>query len=173
MNQLASRCSLIGRKVFRRDSVWTVLDWVISSITLTQLANFLSGYVLCVGISGWFLVIPVALLFEVFVVFSSLLCLLHRWGSVFQPTMYILTIRNTRVDNPWVGFSFTPFSESDIRELEEVLVEQDRQLWGEEALWEYGKEERRIAYLDYTAEFKISLATIYRAYWQQWSARQP
>ena len=173
MNHLTLRCYQIGGKALRRPIVWKILAWVISSIILTQLGNGLSGYALYVGISGWFLVIPVELLFEGMVVFGGLLCLIHRWTGAFQPTLYILTIRNTQVSNPWVGFSFSPVSKSDIRELEEAIFEQDCQLWGKEALWEYGEGERRIAYLDYTAEFKISPLTFYRACWQQWITWRP
>jgi hypothetical protein len=171
MKSWTSRCLQIGSKAIRRVNGWKVLAWVLASLALTQIAQALSGYALSVGISGWFLVIPAEPLFEGMVVCGGLLCLLHRWIVAFPKTFYVLTIRNTQVSSPWVILSFSPFSASYIQQMEKELFELDCQLWGEEALWEYGEAERSIAYVNNTAKFTVSPAPWYRGIRKQRSAK--
>jgi hypothetical protein len=124
-----------------------------------------------VGISGWFLVLPAEPLFAGMVVCGGLLCLLHRWIVVFPLKLYILTLRSTQVSRPWVIPSFSPFSASDIEQWEKELFELDCQLWGEEALWEYGEPKQSVVYIENTVEVTVSPTPWYRGIRKQRSTK--
>lgn len=173
MHHQTTRCAQIGSKLIRRAIVWKVLAWVISSLILTQLADGLSAYALSLGGAGWFLVIPADLLLRWIIITGSLVYLIHRWIAAFAPTLYILTLRNTKLDVSSVYCSFSPFSQATIRELAEQLCQEDCQRWGKERLWEEGEDGERIAYRPYTAEIHITSGAFLLACWQQQFARLP